>query len=457
MRCHYEVLGVDQKASSDEIKKAYRKLALKLHPDKNLDEDPEVAKSVFQELQQAFEVLSDPQERSWYDRHRDAILSGKDDESSGHTADLFPYFTSSCYKGFEGQDGFYEVYNEAFVKVASEEDEGDEWPIFGSADSDEDVWQAFYSFWSGYTTTKSFAWLDQYDTRHADNRRIFRAMEKENKKFRDVGKKEYSELVRSLVAFVRKRDPRVKAFNQKLEAKREENARKTAENRKKQLAEQARLKAEAAEAYKKSTFGMKSMEDELERLEDALDAEEEDNLFCVACDKEMRNEKAFATHRSSKKHLENVERLKEMLQDEDLMSSSDEVPSSDHEPEPPTPEAESDRQHSEAEETPSPNKSDKKSKASKKKQKNNNKDLQNSDNDEDRTAVKSVSDVPTGAKGNKKKRRKAKGSTKHCEDGSADAAAELIDPLSCQVCKTKFQSKNKLFSHLKESKHAVRI
>ena len=189
----------------------------------------------------------------------------------------------------------------------------------------------------------------------------------------------------------------------------------------------------------------------------ALDAEEEDNLFCVACDKEMRNEKAFATHRSSKKHLENVERLKEMLQDEDLMSSSDEVPSSDHEPEPPTPEAESDKQHSEAEETPSPNKSDKKSKASKKKQKNNNKDLQNSDNDEDRTAVKSVNDVPTGAKGNKKKRRKAKGSTKHCEDGSADAAAELIDPLSCQVCKTKFQSKNKLFSHLKESKHAVRI
>ena len=69
-------------------------------------------------------------------------------------------------------------------------------------------------------------------------------MEKENKKFRDVGKKEYNDLVRSLVAFVRKRDPRVKAYNQKLEAKREENAKKTAENRKKQLAEQARLRSE---------------------------------------------------------------------------------------------------------------------------------------------------------------------------------------------------------------------
>ena len=77
-------------------------------------------------------------------------------------------------KVFEGKEGFYEVYTEAFVKVASEEDEGEEWPTFGTADSDETVWQAFYSFWSGYTTTKSFAWHDQYDTRQAENRRIVR-------------------------------------------------------------------------------------------------------------------------------------------------------------------------------------------------------------------------------------------------------------------------------------------
>ena len=117
MRCHYEVLGVDQKASGDEIKKCYRKLALKLHPDKNLNEDPEVAKSVFQELQQAFEVLSDPQERAWYDRHRDAILSGANDEKPGDDVDLFPYFTSGCYKGFDGEGGFYDVYRQLFVQV----------------------------------------------------------------------------------------------------------------------------------------------------------------------------------------------------------------------------------------------------------------------------------------------------------------------------------------------------
>ena len=79
-------------------------------------------------------------------------------------------------------------------------------------------------------------------------------MEKENKKFRDVGKKEYNDLVRSLVAFVRKRDPRVKAYNQKLEAKREENAKKTAENRKKQLAEQARLRSEVIYRNNAATY-----------------------------------------------------------------------------------------------------------------------------------------------------------------------------------------------------------
>ena len=52
----------------------------------------------------------------------------------------------------------------------------------------------------------------------------------------------------------------------------------------------------------------------------------QDTLYCAACDKEMRNEKAFATHQKSSKHLENVERLKELLREEEGMlegSSSD--------------------------------------------------------------------------------------------------------------------------------------
>ena len=54
-----------------------------------------------------------------------------------------------------------------------------------------------------------------------------------------------------------------------------------------------------------------------------MDANEEDELYCVACDKEMRNEKAFAAHRLQRKHIENVKKLKEAMMEEELINSDD--------------------------------------------------------------------------------------------------------------------------------------
>ena len=64
---YYQVLGVDKKASQDDIKKAYRKLARKHHPDLNPN-DP-TAKDKFQAINEANEVLSDPEKRKKYDEY----------------------------------------------------------------------------------------------------------------------------------------------------------------------------------------------------------------------------------------------------------------------------------------------------------------------------------------------------------------------------------------------------
>ncbi|MCH5685821.1 DnaJ domain-containing protein [Niabella sp. W65] len=64
---YYKVLGVEKNASADDIKKAYRKLARKHHPDLNPN-DPEAVKT-FQQINEAHEVLSDPEKRKKYDQY----------------------------------------------------------------------------------------------------------------------------------------------------------------------------------------------------------------------------------------------------------------------------------------------------------------------------------------------------------------------------------------------------
>ena len=71
---YYELLGVNKDASPEQLKKSYRKLAMRYHPDRN--DSPE-AEAKFKELSEAYEVLSDDQKRAIYDRHGHQGLKGQ--------------------------------------------------------------------------------------------------------------------------------------------------------------------------------------------------------------------------------------------------------------------------------------------------------------------------------------------------------------------------------------------
>ena len=103
-RDYYEVLGVAKGASADEIKKAYRKLAVKYHPDKNPGDKE--AEEKFKEAAEAYAVLSDADKRAKYDQFGHAGVDGAGPDFSGGFGDLNDILNDLFGGGFSGFGGF---------------------------------------------------------------------------------------------------------------------------------------------------------------------------------------------------------------------------------------------------------------------------------------------------------------------------------------------------------------
>ncbi len=99
----YTTLGVSNSATNDEIKKAYRKLALLYHPDKNKSKE---ATEKFKELSHAYEILSDPQKREAYDQHGESAFQQGGQQPHGYGQQESPFTYSYQTQGGAGFDGF---------------------------------------------------------------------------------------------------------------------------------------------------------------------------------------------------------------------------------------------------------------------------------------------------------------------------------------------------------------
>ena len=104
---YYKLLGVDRNASDAEIKKSYRRMAMKFHPDRNKD-NPDEAEAKFKQIKEAYEVLSDPKKRSAYDQFGHAGV----DASMGGGPGGFGGFGG----GFSGES-FSDVFGDVFGDI----------------------------------------------------------------------------------------------------------------------------------------------------------------------------------------------------------------------------------------------------------------------------------------------------------------------------------------------------
>lgn len=323
IQCHYDVLGIDMEANAATVKKAHRQLALQHHPDKGGDEE------VFKRIQEAYECLSDPAERQWYDEHRSAILQGwsTNNQDGNNSKDLIfqvaPFMHPSCFSGFDDEtvNGFYAVYGQVFEAVAREEaaaSTDSHLPVdFGNLRSEWATVAAFYQAWESFASQLSFAWADVYDSLSEPNRRIRRAMDDANKKARKSAKKDRNAEIQALVHFVKKRDPRVA---QRADAVRREKQQKEAESKRNKALWKEEQKAAAEEWRQEAADRMAQMEEE-DRQAGRIrlaDLEDDDYEYDVGKKKGKKKKKG--------KNINHCyEEEDEVVEEEDKKSDEDEV------------------------------------------------------------------------------------------------------------------------------------
>lgn len=392
------------------------------------------------------------------------------------------YFNTNVYSGF-GDDpkGFFSVYRRLFeiieefeqdhLDLHDEEYDPDEHTSFGTRTTAvEPSLIRFYDKWLSFTSNRPFIEIEAYDTEYADNRRMRRAMEKENEKKRESLRREFSEAVRSLAAFIRKRDPRWKMYQAEKQAEREraEAIRKNtvkASRRadiegfvepdwaKKDLDD---LQSAAKEFFQDTAYPYDDTDEESGFSNDETDEgvieDDYDEIYCDPCKKSFKNKAQWKNHEQSKKHQDVLRKMG--IKTKHYYGETDEEPEDDMDDEL---DSETDvSSSSESEPASSVESSDVEDISA---EEGAEEDLPIDDaegldsllerirlEESGRSRQPSSEQKPPT---NKKAQKKAAKQASNAVSGPAETSYK------CTVCKSSFTSRNQLFKHVKEKGHAL--
>jgi len=299
----YELLDVAPEATDQEIKRSYRKQALVWHPDKNVG-NAEAAQK-FTEIVAAYEILSDPKEREWYDENREQMIGSDNGEGEGDsgdggdgklevepTMDLDQEWCNVEFLGdvSDGPGSFFCVFSRVFTDVHEGEETahtGNHFrPGFGWSTTDLGLVKLFYDYWLCFKSTRSFASFGKkWDVGAAPNKVVRQLMQQKNRIEKEKARNQFNEQVRRLAAWVQSVDPRVEAMKGV------------------------------------SSYMMAAAEGD---ARGGSAKESNETFHCAACKKRFKSAKQMKNHEESTKHKQAAAALQKLLEDaglEDLASN----------------------------------------------------------------------------------------------------------------------------------------
>jgi len=253
---YYELLGLGETrwlSTPEDIKKAYRKMSLLLHPDKQAHANQDIDEEVFKNLTKAYETLSNPKLKRAYDSKEPF------DNSIPSSSQI------------KTDEDFYTIFGKAFERNTK-------WsinrmPKLGDQNTSIQDTNRFYQVWYSFKSWRDYGYLDEYDPETAECREEKRWMEKKNAKERQKHEREEASRINSLIDLAYKLDPRIKKQLEEERAVKEAARQRRVEAANQKKEEEERVKREALEkeeaARRKEEEAKKAEQEERTRVNNA--------------------------------------------------------------------------------------------------------------------------------------------------------------------------------------------